>query len=207
MERVREMLEWGIPDRDVSIRTGVPPNTVGRWRRGTTRAFGAAPARRPWRPPDDFSYAYLLGMYLGDGNVSVSSRGRVALRVSLDSRYPEVILDCVTAMQLTMLSTKTRVYPRHGAQMVYVQSCGKRWVDAFPQHGPGRKHERPIVLEGWQQQIVDRFFSNLSPDIRALFCASCDRLGIQWTQSNPRNISVSHRRSVAILDEFVGPKC
>jgi hypothetical protein len=50
------------------------------------------------------------------------------------------------------------------------------------------------------------FFSNLSEDIRGLFCEYCDRLGIRWTQSNPRNISVAHRRSVALLDEFVGPK-
>jgi hypothetical protein len=50
------------------------------------------------------------------------------------------------------------------------------------------------------------FFSNLSADIRGLFCVYCERLGVRWTQSNPRNISVSHRRSVAILDEFVGPK-
>src|SRR5206468_118950 len=41
------------------------------------------------------------------------------------------------------------------------------------------------------------FFSNLSADIRALFCEYCDRLGIRWTQSNARNISVSHRTSVA----------
>jgi hypothetical protein len=34
----------------------------------------------------------------------------------------------------------------------------------------------------------------------------CERLGIRTTQSNPRNISVSHRDSVAALDEFVGPK-
>ena len=44
------------------------------------------------------------------------------------------------------------------------------------------------------------FFSNLSVDIRALFCEYCERLGVRWTQSNPRNISVSHRASVAILD-------
>ena len=50
------------------------------------------------------------------------------------------------------------------------------------------------------------FFSNLSPDIRGLFCEYCDRLGIRWTLSNPRNVSVSHRASVALLDEFVGPK-
>jgi hypothetical protein len=50
------------------------------------------------------------------------------------------------------------------------------------------------------------FFSNLSADIRGLFCESCDRLGVRWTQSNPRNVSISHRRSVALLDELVGPK-
>jgi hypothetical protein len=50
------------------------------------------------------------------------------------------------------------------------------------------------------------FFSNLSADIRRLFCEYCERLGIRWTQSNHRNISVSHRRSVAILDGFIGPK-
>lgn len=114
----------------------------------------------------------------------------------------------------------------------------RRWLLAFPQHGPGRKHLRPIVLEPWQQTIVDAhhavfvrglihsdgcrtlnefsvnlpngrvgeysypryFFSNMSADIRALFCASCDALGVRWTQSNHRNISVAHRASVAILD-------
>jgi hypothetical protein len=43
-------------------------------------------------------------------------------------------------------------------------------------------------------------------DIRGLFCSACDRLGLRWTQSNARNISISHRASVALLDEYVGPK-
>jgi len=50
------------------------------------------------------------------------------------------------------------------------------------------------------------FFSNLSADIRGLFCEYCERLGIRWTQSNPRNISISHRGSVARLDAFLGAK-
>jgi len=50
------------------------------------------------------------------------------------------------------------------------------------------------------------FFSNLSADIRRIFCDHCELLGIRWTQSNPRNISISHRASVAVLDEFIGPK-
>ena len=42
--------------------------------------------------------------------------------------------------------------------------------------------------------------------IRGLSCATCERVGVRWTQSNPRNIPISHRRSVALLDEHVGPK-
>ena len=50
------------------------------------------------------------------------------------------------------------------------------------------------------------FFSNLSADIRAIFCDHCDLLGLRWTLSNPRNVSIAQRDSVARLDEFVGPK-
>jgi hypothetical protein len=35
-----------------------------------------------------------------------------------------------------------------------VRSCSKHWPCLFPQHGPGRKHERKIELEAWQQVIV-----------------------------------------------------
>src|SRR4051812_36958173 len=245
MARVRQLLEWGLPDRVVAKETGVPPNTVGRWRRGLTEAFGPTPMVEPWRPPDAYSYAYLLGMYLGDGSVSVSGRGRVALRVSLDSLYPGIVDECVTSIVLTTMGRKAHVYPQPGARMVTVMSPNKLWLDAFPQHGPGRKHERPIVLEDWQREIVEAhpeqflrglihsdgcrtvnrfktklpsgrvaeyaypryFFSNLSADIRGLFCETCDQLAIRWSLSNPRNVSVSHRASVARPEEFVGPKC
>jgi hypothetical protein len=41
---------------------------------------------------------------------------------------------------------------------------------------------------------------------RQIFCDHCELLGIRWTRSNARNISVSDRESVALLDQFVGPK-
>ena len=50
------------------------------------------------------------------------------------------------------------------------------------------------------------FFSNLSADIRAIFTEHCEQVGIRWTLSNHRNVSISQRRSVALLDEFVGDK-
>jgi hypothetical protein len=57
-----------------------------------------------------------------------------------------------------------------------------------------------------QYEYVRYFFSNLSADIRGIFCDHCDLLGIRWTQSNPRNISISNRPSVDLLDAFIGPK-
>ena len=50
------------------------------------------------------------------------------------------------------------------------------------------------------------FFSNLSADIRFLFVLTCEQLGLRWTQSNHRNVSISHRSSVALLEAHVGPK-
>ena len=53
------------------------------------------------------------------------------------------------------------------AGVVVVQrSRWKHWPCLFPQHGPGRKHERPIVLEDWQRTIVE---AHPGPFLRGLF--------------------------------------
>src|SRR4051812_14346977 len=103
MDRVRELLARGFPAREVAAETGVPQTTVSRWGRGRTAAFGSRVDVAPWRPPHDGSYAYLLGVYLGDGHVYVSSAGRAWLRVFLDAAYPEIVEECVTAVGLTAL--------------------------------------------------------------------------------------------------------
>jgi transposase len=48
--------------------------------------------------------------------------------------------------------------------------------------------------------------SSRSADIRGIFTEHCELLGIRVTQSNHRNLSVSHRESVAILEALIGPK-
>jgi hypothetical protein len=57
-----------------------------------------------------------------------------------------------------------------------------------------------------EYSCVRYFFSNLSSDIRAPFTEHCEMLGIRVTQPNHRNLSVSHRGSVAILERLVGQK-
>jgi hypothetical protein len=196
-----------------------------------------------WTVPDPWSYAYLLGMYLGDGWVGPPSRPN-RLCFTLDTAYPEIVEETVTATRLAAYFNPVTRWPNAHDGGIVVNCYANHWGDAFPQYGPGRKHLRRIVLADWQRAVVDRhprqflrglihsdgcrtvnrfktklpsgrvaeyeypryFFSNLSADIRGLFCEYCERLGIRWTQSNHRNISVSHRDSVAILDGFIGPK-
>jgi hypothetical protein len=49
-------------------------------------------------------------------------------------------------------------------------------------------------------------FTSVSTDIRRIFGRSCDALGIESRPHNQHSLSVPKRRSVALLDEFVGPK-
>jgi hypothetical protein len=145
---VRQLLAKGLVDSEVAELSGISANTIGRWRRAWS------PIEIRWRPAHAPSYAYLLGMYLGDGCLSIIGGGAI-LRVSCDLRYPQIIDDCWTSMVLSMPRCRPGFVAYSDANAVNVTACGKLWLHAFPQHGPGRKHERAIVLEPWQQEIVD----------------------------------------------------
>ena len=38
-----------------------------------------------------------------------------------------------------------------------ITASSSHWPQVFPQHGPGKKHERPIHLDDWQQAAVEQF--------------------------------------------------
>jgi hypothetical protein len=59
---------------------------------------------------------------------------------------------------------------------------------------------------GRVRQAPRYLFVNLSDEIRSLFCASCNALGIKWTRPNFKTIAIYRLSSVARMDEFVGPK-
>lgn len=102
------------------------------------------------------AYAYLLGLYLGDGLVSVHPRGVYRLRIFLDRAYPVIVAECSTAMGLVMPASKVGVFSHKHAQMEEVYAYSRHWPHLFPQHGAGPKHMRGIALEPWQQSIVER---------------------------------------------------
>jgi len=61
------------------------------------------------------------------------------------------------AMSLVMPASQASCRPHPRWNMLNLVSYSTHWPHLFPQHGPGRKHEREIALAPWQQLIVDRF--------------------------------------------------
>jgi hypothetical protein len=97
------------------------------------------------------AYAYLLGMYLGDGMLSAAPRRVWRLRIFLDQRYPLIIERCQWAIGQVAWRTAGKAQ-KVGCFEVY--SNWKHWLCAFPQHGAGPKHLRRIELADWQLQVV-----------------------------------------------------
>lgn len=107
----------------------------------------------PARAPEDAAaYSYLLGLYLGDGCISKLAR-TYFLRIACADAWPGLIAECERAMRAVRPENSVFRVQQQGC--VQVTAYSKHWPCLFPQHGPGRKHDRKIALEPWQQEIVD----------------------------------------------------
>jgi hypothetical protein len=222
----------GLSNCEISRRTGVPRPTIRDWSSGK---LPRPCARTSNAVPDSSAYVYLLGLYLGDGCISAHPRGVYRLRITLDVRYPGIVQECEAAMRAVLPENRVARHLRR-CNCFEVSAYSRSWPVLFPQHGDGKKHEREIALSHWQQELVDRSpnlllrglihsdgcrsintgrgnwrcprysFSNLSADIKQIFCDACDQLDIHWTAAAPKTIYVSRKADVARLDEFIGPK-
>ncbi|MEU9325582.1 helix-turn-helix domain-containing protein [Streptomyces canus] len=252
-QKALTLLRGGTPNAEVARRLNVPFGTVGYWKHQDRAKRGACPGKHDPKCPrcddrdlDDPAYSYLLGLYLGDGHISHYSEHRVPnLMITCTQSWPGLMNECEEAMRTVFPDNSVCRVRRTGCSNVKVYS--KHLHCMFPQHGPGKKHERTITLEPWQQEIVDThpwgfirglihsdgcritnwttrlvagerkryeypryFFSNKSDDIRQLLTDTLDLVGVEWTTlargSDPFNISIARKASVALMDTHVGPK-
>lgn len=237
-DSVQRLIASGLNDCAISRQTGIPRPTVRDWRRRPPRRLQHR-SSSPCGVDHDFTalppdaYAYLLGMYLGDGCIS-RARRVWRLRVTCDIKYPAIITRRCEAIDMLMPRQHASVVRRQ-TRCLDVSHCSKHWPCLLPQHGPGRKHTRRIALEPWQQALVDQateefvcglihsdgcrvvandrgvrsvryHFSNRSEDIIGLFTAALDSLGITWTRSTKYIVSIYRNVATARMDEFIGPK-
>jgi hypothetical protein len=154
----KSLSDLGILDRENAEICGVSVAAIRHWRRGSRRSGERSGPRCPRcdsRPLDDSAYAYLLGLYLGDGHLTVSRKAVWALSITCCDGWPGLMVQARLAMSVVMPSSKVFTVARTGC--TEVKSTSKHWLCLFPQHGPGMKHQRVIELEPWQEQIVAEY--------------------------------------------------
>ena len=113
-----------------------------------------------------------------EGCISAGPRGVYRLRVNLDLAYPQIVDECEAAVR--ELVPHNRVYrllrrnsyvDRPAPSHVELSAYSKSWPCLFPQHGPGKKHQRAV----------------------------CDELGLRYTFA-PNTVYFSRKGDVARLD-------
>lgn len=174
---MQELRAAGMTLAAIAEDTGISASTLIRWskdpdalvrRRAPCPKCGSASLDRR-------AYATLLGYYLGDGHLARGPR-YYALRVACDDNYPGIIDDVTTCIGEVRPSGRIFLVQRTGC--TNVQSQWQHWPCLFPQHGPGRKHERPIILEDRQRAVVE---DHPGPFLRGLFHSDGCRVD-NWTR-------------------------
>jgi hypothetical protein len=156
-----DLVRAGVSNAEAGRRLQVPAGTISYWAHLDRARRGESPGRPDrscprcdGRPLDRAAYSLLLGFYLGDGHIVQASGHRVpSLMITCDDKWPGVMDAVEQAMRAVFPGNRTCRARKQGCHNVKVYS--KHLVCMFPQHGPGRKHERVIALEAWQQEIVD----------------------------------------------------
>jgi hypothetical protein len=169
LRRVQALVELGLNDCAVGRLAGLPRTTVRDWRRsrrwlGQSKPIGIradqGSCTRCGHPAHAFDelderYAYLLGMYLGDGYVVHHRRRVYRLTITLDAKYPRIVSECRDALKAVMPLGAVGIQFRFGGTCAWVVNSSKQWPCLLPQHGAGKKHERLIRLTDWQQRVVE----------------------------------------------------
>jgi hypothetical protein len=166
VRRVGTLVAAGLNDCAIARSTEIPRGTVRGWRHerrweqwpyaahSTSCQSCGAPNHTFEALPQ--TYVYLLGMYLGDGHIVECPKKVYRLTVAMDAKYPEIIDECARAIAMIVPGAPPALRPLKNSRCIFVVKHSKRWPCLFPQHGPGRKHERPIVLSTWQRSLVSR---------------------------------------------------
>lgn len=178
-------------------------------------------------------YAELLGLYLGDGHIVRTGRSD-RLRLFLDTRYEGITADAQSLLERCFPGHRVGRFRSRKGTTTILSVYSTHLACLLPQHGPGVKHERDIVLEDWQTAIVEgspwtflrglirsdgcvfvnrtgRYeyvsyeFSNRSAQIRALFMDACDCVDVSYRPYR-RYVRIYRRESVALMQANVGGK-
>jgi hypothetical protein len=158
------------------------------------------------------------------------------LRIVLDKKYPGIIArtrDAIAEVATRSAGEVPRegavelysnwkhwicAFPQHGhgpkhLRQIELGEWQSQLVATFPKefltgliHSDGCRCINRVQHGDKRYEYPRYLFSNHSAEIRAMFVAACGQVGVAARHNGPNSVSVARRKSVTILDGFIGPK-
>jgi len=100
--------------------------------------------------------AYIIGVALGDGNLSNPNKRAIRLRITCDSKYPKIGTEITQALKLLFPSNKVS-YVHRKEKTCFDISVYSNKLDAYIpwKVGCGTKHEQQAQVPDWVLNDVD----------------------------------------------------
>jgi len=244
IDQIRECWLLGFKQTETSIKLNIPRATVKDYYNRFSK--GEMMEAKPSSLLENLllvnlkkeAYSYLLGLYLGDGHIAKTKplkNGNVVykFRIFQDAKYINLIQLCIDKMKI-LFESEVNVVNKPGCKEII---CYKNNIpEIFPQHGPGKKHTREIVLTDWQKDIVRKYpkefikglihsdgcryvikqseyeyvkyeLSNRSQDILGYFDWACSLIGVDTRRHSGSRASILRtQKDVDCFESFIGPK-
>jgi hypothetical protein len=175
--KYKNLLRLGFTSKQISKELGVSKSTIDKWRLKTNivryESQDIIPTLEINNIKDFYNalsfynkndtiennkiYSFLLGLYLGDGYISVLPRC-IKISYSMDIKYSD--MNNFIILCLTKLFGKTPCIHdcrdfKKPSNCMKIELYDKNLKTIFPHHGIGAKHLRQIQLTPWQNEIID----------------------------------------------------
>lgn len=139
-------------------------------------------------------YAYLLGVYLGDGYISKLGR-TFRLRIYLHLNEIEIRNRVIHSLEKILSDNKISFgqYDR-GVKCTVISCYSNLLPQLFPQHGIGKKNSREIILVPWQMEILEKSYE-------FLLCGLIDSDGTYYEEKGQGRYNFTNT-SVDIINIF-----
>lgn len=165
-------------------------------------------------------YAYLLGLYLGDGYINKTER-TYRLRLALNSvHHLDVIERAKKRLGMIFPNNKIGIVNVTGSNCINLSVYSSSLVNLFPQHGVSFKHTRSINITDEQEKIIHEYkdyllcglhdsdgckytdrgneyyqFTNISNDIISIYLNCLSKNDIKY-RLYPKNVRVRRKEDV-----------
>lgn len=182
---------------------------------------------------DKSAYSYILGVYLGDGNIDKMTK-TYRLRIALNINQDLVIDECYKNLKMLLPKNKISFNKQKNSNCGVISIYSNLLPILFPHLGNGRKHDRKIELTDEQLKIINKNvlmkglfhtdgsfylasnkypryqFTNKSKDIIDIF-SDCllnvnVRPKIRQKKDGIYNINIQNKPEVMILYYILGEK-